>query len=292
MRSKIILITGGTRGIGKATAIALAKTGASVIIVGRNKAGGEKAVAEIKNLTNNPNIELLTADLALQADIHKLIQAFSARYDHLDVLINNAGIIMTERVLTGDGIETQLAVNHFAPFMLSWLLLDKLKASGEGRIINLNSGAHRFIRKLTFDAIPAEPYKPMTVYAKSKLINLLSIYEMAKQLAGAGVTINAADPGGAETEMLKNAPLPFVFKAFAPLQRFFVTSVEQAAETSVYLATSPDVKGVNGKYFAKSKEVKSSKASYNPDFARQVWAKTLQHSKLTNLEISGVKSPV
>jgi NAD(P)-dependent dehydrogenase (short-subunit alcohol dehydrogenase family) len=282
MRGKVVLITGGTGGIGKATALGIAKLGATTVVVGRNKERAEAALAEIKAQSGNPKVDLILADLSSQADIRKLADEFTSRYDRLDVLLNNVGGLYAKRWETVDGVEASFAMNHLNVHLLTTLLLPTLKASAPSRIINVNSSGHRFA-KVNFDDLFAEKwYRGLDIYVNSKLVNLLVSYELARRLAGSGVTVNIADPGGAMTDMTNGMTPEMVpwFMAMAwPLFRVFQRgqTVEKAAVSSIYLASSPDVEGVTGRYFNPSgKEVKSSGASYDQIASRRLWDITEQ----------------
>jgi len=282
LHDKIVLITGGTDGLGKATAIGLARLGATVVIVGRNRHKGEAVVAEIKSVTGNDQVELMLADLTSQAAIHQLAGEFTARYRQLHVLINNAGVFQNERVTTRDGLETTFAVNYLAPFLLTNLLLPMLKASTHARIINVGSQAHEFATMDFDDLQGAQRYRAFRgAYAQSKLALVLFTYELAYRLAGTGVTANVADPGGVKTNM---SP-PGVFKLLRP---FFATP-EQAAATSIFLATAPELASVSGQYYRKQQAVASSKASHDEAAARRLWEVS---ERLTNLAHADAMSAV
>ena len=282
---KVMLVTGGTGGIGKATATGLAKQGATVIAVGRNRERGEAAVEEIKAASGNPRVEMMLADLSSQADVVQLTEEFKARYNRLHVLVNNAGALSAERRETEDGIELNLAVNHLAPFLLTRLLLPVLEAashetSSSSRVVNVTSGAHRFA-KLDLEDLQSEekPYSPMKAYSQSKLAGVVTTYEFARRLSadGARVTANVADPGGADTEMSRSiardaTDVPLWVRLTEPLVKLMKTSTEEAAYSSTYLASSPETEGVTGRYFSrKGKPVRSSKASYDAAAAKRLW---------------------
>jgi NAD(P)-dependent dehydrogenase (short-subunit alcohol dehydrogenase family) len=269
LQGKTCLITGATQGIGLASAIGIAQAGAETVLVARNRERGEAAMAEVKAKSGNSNVSMLVADLASQESVRQLAAAFKQSHQRLHVLLNNAGGLFVKRVLTIDGIETTFAVNHLAYFLLTELLLDVLEASAPARIINVASAAH-FGGAIDFDDLQHEKrYSSFKVYSDSKLANVLFTYELARRLAGTGVTANCLHPGVVTTGFGKNNPgLP---KTLITLAGPFMLSPEKGARTSIYLATSPEVEGVTGKYFDKCKSVSSSKQSYDPESARRLW---------------------
>jgi NAD(P)-dependent dehydrogenase (short-subunit alcohol dehydrogenase family) len=269
MKEKICLITGANSGIGKAAALGLAKLGAVVVMVCRDRARGEKAQAEIKTASNNPSIDLMLADLSSQTSVRQLAQDFQKKYQKLHVLVNNAGVALMKRSLTVDGLETTFAVNHLAPFLLTNLLLDMLKASAPSRIVNVSSSAHTRSR-IDFDDLQAEKnFSMFRAYSQSKLANVLFTYELARKLKETRVTVNALHPGVVRTNLGRDAT-GIVRLGFSVIQPFIKTP-EQGAATCVYLASSPEVEGVTGKYFVNNKDVSSSKESYNETIARRLW---------------------
>jgi NAD(P)-dependent dehydrogenase (short-subunit alcohol dehydrogenase family) len=269
MRGKVCLVTGANDGIGKATALGLAKMGATVVMVCRDAAKGQAALAEIRQASGNPSIELLVADLSSQAAIHKLVDEFKQNHNQLHVLINNAGVNVLVRTLTADSVELNFAVNHLAPFMLTLLLLDVLKASAPARIVNVNSAAQGFGIIHFDDLMLAEKYDSMRGYAQSKLANILFGYELARRLAGTDVTVNCFNPWLAKTKIAQG--MGGFFGLMARVLRPFAATPEKAAETAIYLATSSEVEGVSGKYFENKREKMSSKASYDLDLAKRLW---------------------
>jgi NAD(P)-dependent dehydrogenase (short-subunit alcohol dehydrogenase family) len=270
MDGKAVLITGGSSGIGKATAEGLARMDASVVIVGRNRSKGEAAAAEIKARSGNDAVELMVADLSSQAEIHSLAREFEAQHDRLDVLVNNAGGMYARRWETEEGIEGTLAVIHLAPVLLTNLLLPMLRRSAPSRIVNVSSWSHRRAKLNLDDLQTEERYSATTAYSRAKLVNLLWTYELARRLEGTGVTVNLADPGGASTEMTRSEAMPLIFRTINRLGQRIMTT-EKAARSSIYLASSPEVEGVNGGYFEPKKRVKSSKASYDRVAQARIW---------------------
>ena len=267
---RVCLITGSTSGIGKATAMGLASMGASIVMVSRDRGRGEAALAEIKERSSNASVDLMLADLSSQEDIRRLADEFKEAYPRLDVLINNAGVIRSKRVTTADGIEMTFAVNHLAYFLLTNLLLDVLEASAPSRIINVASGEQRN-GTIDFDDLQGKKrYKGAKAYSQSKLANVLFTYELARRLEGTGVTANCLHPGaGVRTNLGSGVSGVFGFtvRALTPLMK----SPEKGAETSIYLASSPEVEGVSGRYFVKIAEARSSDMSYDERIAGRLW---------------------
>jgi NAD(P)-dependent dehydrogenase (short-subunit alcohol dehydrogenase family) len=279
MTGKICLITGGNSGIGKATAVRLAKMGATVVIVSRNKEKGETAVTDIIAKSGNNNVELIQADMSSQSSIHKLAEDFKARHEKLRLLINNAGVYLTKRSETEDGVESTFAINHLGPFLLTSLLLDTLKTSAPSRIVNVTSDAHNGA-KINFEDLQGEKrFSGWQAYGQSKLAMILFTHELAKKLEGTGVTVNSAHPGVVRTNFAKNNG-GIVMLGFRFLGIFFI-SPESSAKRILYVATSGDLEGVTGKYFTKMHEVRSSPESYDDDAARRLWLVSEQLAKLS-----------
>lgn len=284
MQGKICLITGGTSGVGKETALGLARIGAIVVISGLNKQRGEAAAAEIRTSSQNEQITFLPADLSSQDAIRALAQTFTTRFAHLHVLINNAGTMLMQRTTTQDGLETTFAVNHLAPFLLTNLLLPLLKASTPARIINVTSAIHVRARMNFADLQGRQHYSGQQAYGQSKLANILFTYELARQLAGTGVTANCLHPGIiADSNFGRNypAPLKVLGKVLTLLPKGFITTSEEAAQAVIHLATSDELANTSGKYFLKSREAHSSSATYDEDTWKQLWKQSVQ---LTHLE--------
>jgi len=269
MQNKICLITGATSGIGQATATALAQEGATVIVAGRDEERCLNTVAHIQRETGNFHVDYLSADLSVQMQVRKLAADFKSRYQRLDVLVNNAGAIFFFRRVSADGIEMNFALNHLAYFLLTDLLLDTLKSSAPARIVNVASNAH-FGQKLDFDNLELKRgYNPMRAYGRSKLCNLYFTYELARRLEGTRVTVNAMHPGFVRTNMAANNG--WLVRLFLPLVHRNSLTPEQGASTAVYLASSPDVDGVTGKYFVRERERASDPVSYDESAARRLW---------------------
>jgi NAD(P)-dependent dehydrogenase (short-subunit alcohol dehydrogenase family) len=279
LQGKIALVTGSTSGIGKVTARELARQGATVVIVSRTRAKGEATLAEIKLATGNEQIDLLIADLNSQADIRRLAEEFKQKYSQLHILINNAGGINQNRAVTPEGFEATFATNYLAPFLLTELLLDTLKASAPARVVNVSSTAH-VPGKINFDDLQAEKrYSSWTAYSQAKLALILFTYELARQLEGTGVAVNALHPGVIASNFGNGggAFLRVGWKIMTP----FILNVEKGARTTLYVATSPEVEGVTGKYFDASKEKKSSAASYNEAVRLRLWEVSTQMAPIT-----------
>ncbi len=269
LEGKICLVTGSTSGIGKVTARELASRGATVVLVSRSRAKGEATQAEIKQATGNQQVELLVADLSVLEDVRRLAAEFQQTHDHLHLLVNNAGGAYPRRTLTPDGFEATLAVNYLAPFLLTELLLDTLKASAPARIVNVSSAQHA-TASIVFDNLQGEKkYANLGSYGQAKLAVLLWTYELARRLEGTGVTVNALHPGITATNFPAGmaGPAAWAMKLGKP----FLLTVEQGAQTTLYLATSPQVEGVTGKYFVKSQEKSSSSRSYDQAVGSRLW---------------------
>ena len=274
MQGKICLITGGTLGIGKETALGLARRGAHVAIVGRDADRTRAAAEWIRREAGAEEVAFLPADLSSLAEMRRLAREFKARYSRLDVLVNNAGAIFARRETTVDGLECTWALNHLAYFLLTQELLELLKASAPARIVNVASTMHTGGFIDFGDLLGEKRYGGIRAYSQSKLANVLFTYALARRLEGTGVTANCLHPGGVATGFGQNTGgvLKLLMKAARP----FLITAEQGAATSVYLASSPDVEGVNGRYFAKCKPVRSSAASHDEALQERVWALSLR----------------
>jgi NAD(P)-dependent dehydrogenase (short-subunit alcohol dehydrogenase family) len=280
MHGKVCIVTGANSGIGKATALELAQMGATVVMVCRDRARGEEAKSEITTKSRNNAVDLLQADLSSQQSIRQLVENFQHHYTHLHVLINNAGAgaAFTGRRETVDGLEMTFAVNHLAPFLLTHLLLDMLKASAPARIVNVSSNSHE-AGYIQLDDLRAEHYRSMHAYGQSKLAVVLFTYELARRLRGTGVTANCLHPGFVATNFGQRDVGPAV-RLLVKLIGSFGTSPQEGAKTSIYLASSPEVEGITGKYFVKSIPKQSAAISYDESLQRQLW---VQSAKLVNV---------
>ena len=293
MVGKTVLVTGGTGGIGKATAVGLAALGARLGITGRDEARARAAAADIAEASGNREIDVFAADLSSQAEVRRLAQDVLARYRRLDVLVNNVGGFWGTRHVTADGLEHTFAVNHLAPFLLTNFLLDRLKASAPARIVTVSSGAQS-MGKLNFDDLQGErDYSGQKAYNQSKLANVMFTYELARRLAGTGVTANVLHPGVVRTAFAtEDASL--MWKVVLPVIRPFLKSPAQGAATSIYLASSPEVEGVSGKYFVNSKPQTSHRSSYEAAAAARLWeisADLVAASRSTRASTGRIASP-
>ena len=270
MTGKIGLVTGATAGIGRITAAALAGQGAQLVVHGRNKAKTEETVQELKASTGNQQISYLLADFSDLDQVRGLAKNFQDRYEHLHLLVNNAGGFFNKRTLTPYSVELTFLVNHLAPFLLTNLLLDTLKNSAPSRIINVSSEAHRQ-DQMDFENLDFKKgYFGIKAYARSKLANILFTYQLARRLEGTGVTVNALHPGHIATDIWKTN-FGLIGPALKRIMGLFSLTPEEGAENSITLATSPDLEGVNGKYFIKNEPAQSSPISYDEDTARRLW---------------------
>lgn len=271
MQHKTVIVTGANAGIGRVTALELAKTGAHVIMVCRDKERGAAAQQAIVQQSGNNKVDLLLADLSVQSDIQQLSQTIHDRYDHLDVLVNNAGVLFMSRQTTVDGLERTFALNHMGYFLLTNLLLDLLKTNAPSRIINVSSEAHRGAQLNFADLQNARGfYMGFDVYGQSKLANIYFTYELARRLEGTGVTVNTLHPGFVATNFAKNNGL--LYRLGMLLVRPLAVNDRKGAETQIYLASSPEVEGITGKYFNKKKAVPSSQVSYDVAAAQKLWS--------------------
>ena len=281
MQGKICMVTGANSGIGKATAMGLASMGATVVMVCRDRTKGEEAQREIIHHSGNESVDLLLADLSSQQAIRRLAHEFQQRYSRLHVLVNNVGSIFPERQMSVDGVEMTFAVNHLASFLLTNLLLETLKASAPARIVNVASASQS--RSIHLDDLQSEKkYRPMRAYGQAKLATVLFTYALARRLAGTGVTVNCLHPGAVATGNIDRGIPPYAKPLTGIIKRFLITP-EQGAQTSLYLATSPEVEGVTGKYFIQCHEKSSVPISYDPSLQQQVWEVS---AELTGLSVS------
>jgi NAD(P)-dependent dehydrogenase (short-subunit alcohol dehydrogenase family) len=280
MGGKVALVTGGTSGIGKATAMALSAMGADVVVVGRDRERGERAAAEIRAQTGG-RVDLALADLSSQAEVRALAEEFKRRYDRLDVLVNNAGLVQSTRTETADGLESTFAINHLAPFLLTNLLLDMLKQSAPSRVVTVSSEAERWGNIDFEDLQSKKKYRGFPVYGMTKLANIMFTYELAERLKGTGVTATCMHPGAVNTRFGTNnrGPMTILFRAFKP----FMRTPEQGADTVIWLAASPDVEGVSGRYYSDRKPLEPKKIANDPAARRRLWEES---ERLTGLGVT------
>jgi len=275
MVGKVCIVTGSNSGIGRETAFALAEMGATVIMVVRSQEKGKAALDEIVSKTGNNSVSLMNCDMSSMASVRDFAAEFKKKYDRLDVLINNAGAEYVKRQVTFEGFEQTFAVDYLAPFLLTYQLLDLLKASAPSRIVNVSSGLAKN-GKVNFDDLQNEnSYKGMQAYSNAKLMLMMFTYELSRKLEGTGVTVNVLMPGFVATNLGKNSgslSSAIMFTLVRPMQ----ISAKKGAETSVYLASSDEVKEVTGKCFSKSKEVETCPVSYDREAQERLWNETVQ----------------
>jgi NAD(P)-dependent dehydrogenase (short-subunit alcohol dehydrogenase family) len=273
MAGKLALITGGNAGIGRETAVGLARKGAQVVITSRDAARGGDALADIKRRSGNENVDVMSLDLARLASVREFASAFLDRYDRLDVLIDNAGLVLGSRTVTEDGYETTFQVNHLGHFLLTELLRDRLVASAPSRIVIVSSDAHKSARNgLDFDDLQSQrKYRSFGVYGKTKLANILFTRELARRLDGTGVTVNAVHPGFVASRFGRDGDTGLLGRIAMPLVRPFALNAEQGAQTSIYLASDPAVEGITGAYWVKCAPVTPSDAAQDDAAARKLW---------------------
>ena len=270
MAGKTVLITGGTGGIGKATAIGLAAMGARVAVTGRDAERTRAAVADIAAASGNPAIDGYVADMSSQAEVRRLAGEILGAYPRLDVLVNNVGGFWATRHVTADGLEHTFALNHLAGFLLTELLLKRLEACAPARIVTVSSGAQSMGR-LDFDDLQGErSYSGQQAYNASKLANVMFTYELARRLQGTGVTANVLHPGVTRTAFGSEDPVPY-WRVMMPLVTPFMKAPAKGAETPIYLASSPEVEGVTGAYFVNRRPKTSNPLSYDTAAAARLW---------------------
>ena len=276
MQGKICLITGSNAGIGKATALELARKKATVILHARNTDKAKVAQTEIISETGNNDVHILCADFASLNQVRSMASQVLSDFERLDVLINNAGAVFAEYGETEDGFERQWGINHLAPFLLTNLVLPHLKKSESARIVNVSSSAHKN-GKIKFDnknlnkqKTISKSYNPILAYSESKLANVLFTYELAKKIKDFNIAANVLHPGAVRTSIgVKNNSV--IFRTIWKLAKPFMLTEEKGAATSVFLASSPAVEGKTGGYYIRSKSVKSSKRSYDTSLAERLW---------------------
>jgi retinol dehydrogenase 14 len=269
MDGKTVLITGATSGIGKATALGLATMGARIAITGRDRARTEDAAREVRT-AGGGHVDLFVADLSSQADVRRLSTEVLDRLPRIDVLVNNAGGSWDHRHVTVDGLEHTFAVNHLAPFLLTYLLLDRLTESGAARVVTVSSGAHTTGR-IDFDDLQGErSWSGVRAYSQSKLANILFTHELARSLRATAVTANALHPGVVRTSFGASDP-GLIQRLLVPFVRPFMLTPAKGAATSIHLASSPDLAGRTGGYYSDGKPKRSSTASYDEAVAARLW---------------------
>ncbi len=278
MKDQIALITGASSGIGKVTALELARQQYTLILISQNERRGTQIIREIYKTLPDAEAEFMPCDLADLQAVRQVAANIRQKYSHLDVLINNAGILPGQRKITPDGFERSWATNHLGPFLLTNLLLNLVQQAPAGRIINVSSDVHR-LGKIEFDpAINDKKYSAFAAYCNSKLANILFTYELARRLESTAVTVNTLHPGAIASNFGQTGSgfLKFLFQ----LGRPFMSTPEKGASTVIYLATSPDVAHKSGLYFENKKAIKSSKLSYNQPLAQRLYQESLAQVKL------------
>ena len=270
MEGKTCLITGASDGIGYVAARELARQGASVVAVGRNVIKTDDAVSRIKAETGNPNVRYLLADLSSQSEVRRLARDVREQLPTLDVLLNNAGAIFLSNRRSADGLEMTFALNHMSYFLLTVLTIELMRESAPARIINVSSSSHSSPGKFALEDLPKPgANRGYRAYGRSKLCNILFTYELARRLEGTGVTVNALHPGLVRTNIARNNGL------LGRAVNFFIgargVTAEQGAATLIYLASSPEVEGVSGKFFVNRQAVPSSTLSYDEELAAGLW---------------------
>ncbi len=283
MTGKSVLVTGGTGGIGLATAAGLAGLGARVGIVGRDRSRAEAAAERLRAI-GGP-VEVFAADVSSQREVRRLAVEALAAFPRLDVLVNNVGGYWATRHPTVDGLERTFAVNHLAPFLLTNLLLDRLRASAPARVVTVSSGAQAMGRIDFADLQGEQGYSGQRAYNQSKLANVLFTYELARRLQGSGVTANVLHPGVVRTAFGQEDPRRWM-RLLLPVVRPFLKSPEKGAETSIYLASSAEVAGVTGRYFVNCRSKTSARASYDTAAAAQLWQVSAALVGLTTADAS------
>jgi len=285
LKDKVCLVTGATSGIGLVTARELARLGATTVLVSRSPERCSAAVQSIRQETENPGVDFIAADLSSQAQIRQAANTFQGRYPQLHVLVNNAGGYFLRRHKSIDGIEMTWALNHLSYFLLTNLLLGTIQASAPARIVNVSSGAHQGGR-INFDDLQGKRWSfGWTAYSQSKLANVLFTKELARRLEGSRVTANALHPGFVATNFAKNNGA--LARLFMPLAQMGALSPEEGALTSIYLASSPEVEGVSGKYFYKGQEAPPNPASDDLETARRLWEISAEMTGLAGGQPSG-----
>jgi retinol dehydrogenase 14 len=270
MTGKVVLVTGGTGGIGKATAIGLAALGARVGITGRDLTRAERVAAEIRTASGNPAVDPFAADMSSQAEVRRLAVAVLDAYPRLNVLVNNVGGFWAHRHPTVDGLELTFAVNHLASFLLTNLLLDRLKASAPARVVTVSSHVQAEGR-IDFDDLQgARDYSGQAAYSQSKLANVMFANELARRLEGSHVTATSLHPGFVRTDFGAEDQAWF-FSIISHAVRPFLKTPAQGARSSIYLASSPDMEGVTAQFFVNSKPKSANKVAYDADMTRRLW---------------------
>ena len=281
LQDKVCLITGATNGIGEEAAKQIALMGAEIVFIARNPVKANELNKTLKSLTGKESTSII-ADLSSQLEVKRAADKFLSLNKPLHILLNNAGIMNTSRKETVDGLEEVFSVNHLAYYSLTLLLMDKLIANGPGRIVNVASGAHMFIKEMNFDDLQSEKeYKTMRVYGQSKLANILFTRELSEKLEGKGITVNCLHPGFVNTGIGSNNS-PTLGRILMAMARPFSRKTDKGAETSIYLCVSPEVEGISGEYYIDCEVSKISGAARSKDNAEKLWNIS---SELTGIDL-------
>jgi len=285
MRGKTVVITGATSGIGRIAAERLAQMGARIVLVARDRNRGEATLAKLKAAGPDAAHAVHYADMSRLGEVRRVGEAIAAAEPRIDVLVNNAGAVFSRRAVTGDGLERTFALNHMAYFVLTGVLLDRLVGSAPARIVNTASNAHRKARLDFADLQSEKSYPPFTVYGTSKLANILFTRELARRLAGRGVTANSFTPGFVATRFGDESGL---YSVFIRIAKLFAETAEKGAETLVYLASSPEVATVSGEFFQNCRPGKQTADARNDDFAKRLWAES---ERIATAKVGALPSP-
>jgi len=284
---KTMLVTGATNGIGRSAAQSLAIMGAELYLLARERERGERAVVEIRRASGNDRVQLLLGDLASLTSVRAAAEAFLATGRPLHVLLNNAGVMNTSRRVTDDGFEQTWAVNHLGPFLLTMLLLDRIKQSAPARIVNVSSGAYAFVKGMRWHDLQFEQrFKPFPVYGQSKLANILFTRQLARELEGSGVTVNAMHPGGVRTGLGQQNAGPLLKVLYKPIS-LVLRNPEKGAETAVYLCADAAVEQTSGGYWKDLKQRRLRPHATDDEAAQQLWQLSLEQTGLTASAAAG-----
>lgn len=269
LEGRVVLVSGASNGIGLASARALAGLGATTYLVARDRARGEAAVRQVREATGNDRVSLFVADLSSQAEVRRAAAEVRASTGRLHVLVNNAGAIYARRELSADGLEMTFALNHLGYFLLARELLPLLEASAPSRVVNVSSAAHRRARMDWEDLLGERAYSSWKAYAQSKLANILFTRELARRVAGRGITANALHPGAVATGWARNNG--GLYRLIMQMGAPFLARPDRGARTSVYVASAPELQGVTGKYFVNERAAEPSRAAQDDAAARRLW---------------------
>ena len=275
-KDRVFVVTGANSGIGKATALGLARPGGTVVMACRNADRSEAARQDIVRQSGNAHVAVMIVDLASEASTRAFAKEFQRRYPRLDALVNNAGVYMSRREVTADGLERTFEVNYLSGFLLTQLLLELLKKSAPARVVNVSSSAHRGGR-IRFDDLQGEGrYGGFRAYGQSKLAQVLFTQELARRLEGTGVTVNACHPGVIRTNLAMGGSSVVV-----RFGKLFLRGPAKGAETPIYLATSPEVEGISGKYFVRNQVLAPSARAQDPAVARRLFEVSMELAHLS-----------